>query len=227
MRLLFGSDPFQCRWSFDVMKTLSLLCAALCLTVCVGCQATAPMAACDEAGICEPVIIESAAADDVSGDDAQVRLAHFPTFSSRRHHGHSASDSIGELIVSQVEPIGPPNIVGTELHEQQSLASERALRLQEENHQLRVAIQTLEGENAAIRDKFATTTDLLERMSAALNNAQQTLETAERTNQQLKHEMAALEIRRQREQLAAEQELQSIRQELDDVLKDEIVLTRE
>lgn len=185
------------------------------------------MAGCDEVGICEPVIIESAENESPEKDDGNVRLAHFPSFSSRRHHTDVATDSIGELIVSQVEPIGPPNIVGTELHEPQVLASERALRLQEENHQLRIKIQTLEGENAAIREKFSTTTDLLERMSAALNNAQQTLENAELANQQLKQELAALELRRQREQMAAEQELRSIQQEIDEALKEEIVYTGE
>ncbi|MEO1526923.1 MAG: hypothetical protein AAFX06_15910 [Planctomycetota bacterium] len=187
-----------------------------------GCRAVSTNMGCDEAGICDPVVIESLA-DDEPVDD-KVRLAQFPMLSSRRQHiPQPDHHSISELIVSQVEPIGPPTVVGTELNEPQMLASEHALKLKDENEQLQTRVKALESELGALREKFATTSDLLDRMNFALADAQQTLEQAETANQLLKRQIADLESQLKRERSEAARQLRSIQEELDSVFANEII----
>ena len=188
----------------------------------LGCQSVTRKTSCD-GGICEPVVIEAVSGDHAGDSSGNIRLAHLPIVSSRRHHAPEVdAGSISELIASPVEPIGPPNIVGTELQEPQTLASEKALRLQAENAELKSKLELLEADYARLQQQFASQADLLERMTNALGTAQQTLESAETSNQQLRQQLTDLEARRVREQRAAERELQSIQDDLNEVLMTEL-----
>ena len=121
----------------------------------------------------------------------------------------------------------PPIIAGTQLGAAQITATEHALRLKDENEQLKSSRASLLSDNQLLKDQVATSRDLLNRMSTAISQAEQTLENAERANQELVRRVADAQRQQQRDQLNADRALQSIRDELDDVLMREITSSQQ
>jgi hypothetical protein len=144
---------------------------------------------------------------------------------------------------SEAQPLGPfgteqgltpdnynldtaPIISGTHLGAAQITATEHALRLKEENEQLKSARESLVSENQRLKQQVATSRDLLNRMSTAITGAEQALQEAEIANQELTRQVAAAQRKQQQDRLNADRTLQSIRDELDDVLMREITSTQ-
>jgi hypothetical protein len=116
----------------------------------------------------------------------------------------------------------PPIISGTHLGAAQLTATEHALRLQAENEQLKSARESLLSDNQRLKQQAATSRELLNRMSTAITGAEQALQKAEIANQELARQVAEAQRQQKQDQLNADRMLQSIRDELDDVLMREI-----
>ena len=141
--------------------------------------------------------------------------------------GMAPYDNEHGLTLPQNNFATPPAIAGTHLGAAQITATEHALRLKDQNEQLKSARDSLLSDNQRLKDQVAASRDLLNRMSTAISQAEQTLKNAELANQELKRQIADVQRQQQRDQLNADRALQSIRDELDDVLMREITSTQQ
>ncbi|NND95823.1 MAG: hypothetical protein HKN47_00670 [Pirellulaceae bacterium] len=119
-------------------------------------------------------------------------------------------------------PLDGPVIGGTRLGSAQVTATEHALRLQDENARLKSSRDTLTVENRRLTEQLRSAQNLLQRMQQAMGDANGELETLANENRTLQQKITDLETEQKRQLYDADRMLQSIRQELDDVLMREI-----
>ena len=133
------------------------------------------------------------------------------------------NDSVVTVADLSVDPQGQePLIGGTRLGTAQMTATEHALRLQEENMKLKAIHTSLQAEIQRLKKDAESTEAFIDRMGLAVSNAQQELTRLEKRNEDLRKELVDLESEKKRQQLEHDRMLQSIRDELDDVLMREI-----
>lgn len=118
-----------------------------------------------------------------------------------------------------------PSARGTVLGENPVTATEHALRLLEENDSLKRNVAMLEAENAQLQERLSQTQTLLSRSTVAIEQAKQEMEALVRENKQLSSKLQEAEAKHHRQLMETDRMLQSIRDELDDVLIREISAT--
>ena len=118
--------------------------------------------------------------------------------------------------------VNPALIGGTQLGSAQVTATEYALRLKDENARMKRAGQKLLADNRRLQTELGTRDDLLNRVQAAMTEAQEKLAAANHLNQRLKDKVTMLENQQQQRELATQRMLTTVRAELDDALMREI-----
>lgn len=115
-----------------------------------------------------------------------------------------------------------PVISGSRLGQGQVTATEKALNLMRENELLRASRDTLTNDNQRLRETLQTTQDLLARSNQAIEAASEQLNASDATNQRLTQKIADMESQHKRYLMDTERMLNSLRDELDEVLVSEI-----
>jgi hypothetical protein len=118
-----------------------------------------------------------------------------------------------------------PAARGTVLGGNPVTATEHALRLLEENGDLKTRVAMMEAEHARLKEKLAQTQAMLQRSSVAIEQAKQEIDNLVSENRQLTGKLREAETRYNRHLMETDRMLQSIRDELDDVLVREISAT--
>ncbi len=101
-------------------------------------------------------------------------------------------------------------------------ATQHALRLMEENGDLKARLAVIEAENGRLKEKLAQSENLLGRSTQAVEAAHQEIESLGVVNRDLQKKLNESEQRHGRYLMETDRMLQSIREELDDVLVREI-----
>lgn len=91
-----------------------------------------------------------------------------------------------------------------------------------ENELLRASRDTLTNDNQRLRETLQTTQDLLARSNQAIEAASEQLNASDATNQRLTQKIADMESQHKRYLMDTERMLNSLRDELDEVLVSEI-----
>ncbi len=118
----------------------------------------------------------------------------------------------------------PPSAYGTHLGGQHITATEHALRLKQENQELKARLLSSTESNTRLLEELQKSRELLAELNAAMTSAHQELMYAESTNAELRAKLNDLESEHQRALLETDRMLDSIRNELDDALMREIVV---
>ena len=116
----------------------------------------------------------------------------------------------------------PPLVHGTLLGQPQMTATQHALRLIEENGDLKARLAAITAENARLKDRLLQTQDLLTRSNEAVAAAKTEIDTLSIRNKTLSQRLREAEDQHNKHLLETDRMLHSIRQELDDVLVREI-----
>lgn len=145
------------------------------------------------------------------------------SYQGQPHQG--APGSMGMQTSSPVgrtpSPRGPlPR--GSVLGDSQVTATQHALRLIEENGDLKAKLAMLESENRRLKEKYSESENTLARSTNAVKEAQKEIEALVNSNADLQKRLDESEKRYNRHLLETDRMLQSIREELDDVLVREI-----
>ncbi|MCA9140198.1 MAG: hypothetical protein KDB00_25675 [Planctomycetales bacterium] len=111
---------------------------------------------------------------------------------------------------------------GTVLGDSQITATQHALRLIEENGDLKAKLAMMDAEIKRLKDKLTQSETLLGRSTEAVEAAHQEIQTLSATNKQLQTSLSDSQQQYNRYLLETDRMLQSIREELDDVLVREI-----
>ena len=239
--------PFQPLQTKTAEFAMARRCAVVLIALCVCCSGCKSIAKRDECASCAVAAQQQADTDQQAASNQQEQLAVQPAgypfsppvvvqpFPTPDHSGDHQDEAQGlapydtehGLTLPENKFATPPIIAGTHLGAAQITATEHALRLKDENEQLKSSRASLLSDNQLLKDQVAASRDLLNRMSTAISQAEQTLENAERANQELVRQVADVQRQQQRDQLNADRALQSIRDELDDVLMREITSTQQ
>lgn len=111
---------------------------------------------------------------------------------------------------------------GSVLGDSQLTATQHALRLIEENGDLKAKLAMMDAENRRLKDKLAQSESLLGRSTQAVEAAHEEIQALSATNKQLQASLSDSQQKYNRYLLETDRMLQSIREELDDVLVREI-----
>lgn len=111
---------------------------------------------------------------------------------------------------------------GTVLGDNQITATQHALRLIEENGDLKAKLAMLDAENKRLKEKLDQTETLLGRSTKAVEGAYEEIEATRQINRELQTKLNDAEQKYNRYLMETDRMLQSIREELDDVLVREI-----
>jgi hypothetical protein len=111
---------------------------------------------------------------------------------------------------------------GSVLGDSQITATQHALRLIEENGDLKAKLAMIDAENKRMREKLAQTETLLGRSTQAVEAAYKEIETMRTINRELQTKLSESEQKYNRYLMESDRMLQSIREELDNVLVREI-----
>lgn len=111
---------------------------------------------------------------------------------------------------------------GSVLGEPQITATQHALRLIEENGDLKAKLAMIDAENQRLKEKLAQSESLLSRSTEAVESAYEEIEAGRLLNRELEKKLADVEQQHNRHLLETDRMLQSIREELDSVLVREI-----
>ena len=227
-------EPFSCA------KGLPLILLMLCAINC-GCKSVPKRSVpCD---VCLDAAIDSTAHTEIAAPDGlatmpSAQVASFPITSTlpaspsatedleSGYHDLSAPAAdfvaVADISMERRSENLAPSISGTHLGTAQITATEHALRLKQENEQLRSSQESLLADNQRLKDQLEDKEDLFDQIGIAMSKAQLELEKAAQENQRLKYEISKLQRQQQRGQQATERMLESIRGELDDVLMREM-----
>jgi hypothetical protein len=118
-----------------------------------------------------------------------------------------------------------PSARGTVLGGNPVTATEHALRLLEENGDLKARLAMMEAEAARLKETLAETQTMLQRSTVAIEQAKQEIDALVTENRQLTGKLREAETRYNRHLMETDRMLQSIRDELDDALVREISAT--
>lgn len=131
---------------------------------------------------------------------------------------------VGELpSMGNALPEGP-SIGGSQLSDRQVTATEHALRYKKDNERLKASQEAILADNQRLRNQLQSTEQLLDRVKAAMIDAREQMENAERANNQLKQRIIEMEREKKRSQFDTDRMLDAIRGELDDVLMREMAM---
>lgn len=111
---------------------------------------------------------------------------------------------------------------GSVLGDNQITATQHALRLIEENGDLKAKLAMLDAENKRLKEKLDQTETLLGRSTKAVEGAYEEIEATRQINRELQTKLNDAEQKYNRYLMETDRMLQSIREELDDVLVREI-----
>lgn len=111
---------------------------------------------------------------------------------------------------------------GSVLGDNQITATQHALRLIEENGDLKAKLAMLDAENKRLKEKLDQTETLLGRSTKAVEGAYEEIEATRQINRELQTKLNEAEQKYNRYLMETDRMLQSIREELDDVLVREI-----
>ncbi|WP_182869996.1 hypothetical protein [Stieleria mannarensis] len=115
---------------------------------------------------------------------------------------------------------------GSVLGGDQITATQHALRLIEENGDLKAKLAMMDAEIKRLKEKLAQSETLLERSNEAIESAYDEIEATRQLNRDLQTKLSDAELKYNRYLMETDRTLQSIRQELDDVLVREISAKR-
>ncbi len=111
---------------------------------------------------------------------------------------------------------------GSVLGDNQITATQHALRLIEENGDLKAKLAMLDAENKRLKEKLDQTETMLGRSTKAVEGAYEEIEATRQINRELQTKLNDAEQKYNRYLMETDRMLQSIREELDDVLVREI-----
>lgn len=115
-----------------------------------------------------------------------------------------------------------PTARGTILGEEPLTATQHALRLIEENGDLKAKLATSLAEGERLREKLTSTQSLLQNSTEAVASAQDEMDRLTHENRQLERKLAEAESKYNRYLRETDRMLESIREELDEVLVREL-----
>ena len=145
---------------------------------------------------------------------------HAPSYATNQpYHPSQNSGVYGQ----PSRTVYPPAIHGSQLHESARTATERALKLQEENGDLKATIATLQHELKSRDEKNVALERLSEKSNRALTDAQREIDALLTSNTQLRKKVTEWETKYTRQQLQFDREIKFISEELDDLLTREII----
>jgi hypothetical protein len=169
----------------------------------------------------------------ISGQPVPVTRRPVPVKRQQLHgeplQGHSQQASGdylvqngGSLNTSSPIPSEGPVVGGIRLGQTHITATERALDLMRENQVLRSARDSALADNQRLRDQLAAAKSLLARSNTAMTAARGELQSAEATNKSLRRKIDDLETQHKRSLIETDRILSNLRDELDEVLVNEI-----
>ena len=106
--------------------------------------------------------------------------------------------------------------------DQQITATQRVIKLRDQNQQLRDAYQSLAADNQRVQKLLREKEALLQEVSVAIESARGELQLATQENTEMKKHIAKLESENVKQTNTASKQLDDIRRKLDDVLMQEI-----
>ena len=106
--------------------------------------------------------------------------------------------------------------------DQQITATQRVIKLRDQNQQLRDAYQSLAADNQRVQKLLREKEALLQEVSVAIESARGELQLATQENTEMKKHIAKLESENVKQTNTASKQLDDIRRKLDDVLMREI-----
>lgn len=118
--------------------------------------------------------------------------------------------------------LGGPLPRGSVLGDSPITATQHAIRLVEENGDLKARLAMLDAENKRLKEKLLQSERLLDRSTEAVESAHQEIDALSATNRDLQTKLTDSEQRYNRHLMETDRMLQSIREELDGVLVREI-----
>ncbi|MDV6030948.1 MAG: hypothetical protein F9B45_12770 [Phycisphaera sp. RhM] len=153
------------------------------------------------------------------GDYGQGQRYPDPRYSNRS--GMNDRGERSRLANSSVNS-NAPLARGSVLGDNQITATQHALRLIEENGDLKAKLAMLDAENKRLKEKLDQTETLLGRSTKAVEGAYEEIEATRQINRELQTKLNDAEQKYNRYLMETDRMLQSIREELDDVLVREI-----
>ncbi|QDV44121.1 hypothetical protein Enr13x_39830 [Stieleria neptunia] len=151
--------------------------------------------------------------------DGQEQGFADPRYSNSSEMGYRGEPSrLANASVNTNAPLARGSVLG----DNQITATQHALRLLEENGDLKAKLAMLDAENKRLKEKLDQTETLLGRSTKAVEGAYEEIEATRQINRELQTKLDDAEQKYNRYLMETDRMLQSIREELDDVLVREI-----